>query len=781
MQPTASEFEFSQSQFTQTQPATQQQSQPLSQQHPRFPPNLWGLLLPVGTGSTASLTDAAYDAQGGSTAGGSGGPGPARIELCKGKDTYVVGRHPTRCDIVLNGPKISSFHAKIVRSAEDGLVRLLDTSTNGTFVRGNKVGKNNMTVLDPGDEVIFGPFSSNFDSDFRYVFKAPSSLSSASDPYNLGELSQGGNGIHSEYEVREQLGKGSFAVVRKGIRRSDGKMVAIKIINKSRFASNPATLKMFSREIEIVKTLEHPFCVRCYAHFEDDQRIWLVLEYVDGGDLLDYVMKRRGLKETEVRELALMICQAVAYLHSRGITHRDLKPENLLLTKGSRPQCKVTDFGLAKMVDDQTRLMTMCGTPTYLAPEVILSNGTEGGYKSIVDAYSIGVILYSCLTNQTPFDESEATPLPERMRQRYVDYGYVSELVSPEGLDFLQRLLENNPLRRMTCAQALEHPWLKTKDAKSSGDSLPFALGAFLPYNSGSAGNTPGEMLPPARHGAANVVPSSNLSEPGDVTLLSTASLTSPAVSSRIREGEDSMVDSQGFGNLRINHSEASLTTPDISEPAPPFSRPPLAPLPESVERLPDAAAFSSPQVAGQKRKEMMSRFSDSSLSELPSQPSQDVDARKVVEADFAPGDEGARDEARAMSVDEAAAAAGRDAEDSAAAMSGIEEEKEGADDETDDREPSTVEEVDTPETPASSKRAESSSPRTTRRTSRAAPPKKAAGTPARRGGRTRASSATTSTTNGDEGSAASASLEREISGIAAGVKSRRRKAARYT
>jgi serine/threonine/tyrosine protein kinase RAD53 len=245
-------------------------------------------------------------------------------------------------------------------------------------------------------------------------------------------------GIDRDYEVREQLGKGSFAVVRKGVRRSDGKMVAIKIIQKARFASNPATMKMFAREIEIAKQLEHVrffpplphlsfsemltllfrsrsrsvsgvstttktttesgafplFSLPFLRPLTDFPFVRLVLEYVDGGDLLDYVMKRGGLsasfpfllfsfsrdlltpsfspassaEESETRELALMICQAVSYLHSKGITHRDLKPENLLLTKGARPQCKVTDFGLAKMVNEGTMLRTMCGTPTYLAP-----------------------------------------------------------------------------------------------------------------------------------------------------------------------------------------------------------------------------------------------------------------------------------------------------------------------------------------------------------------------------------------------------------------------------
>lgn len=177
-----------------------------------------------------------------------------------------------------------------------------------------------------------------------------------------------------------------------------------------------------------------------------------------------------------------MVCEAVAYLHSKGITHRDLKPENLLLTRGQKPVCKVTDFGLAKMVDDQTMLKTMCGTPTYLAPgaplrfhlshpsavsdssrcpvsEVILNPSPSAGYGSLVDAWSIGVVLYSCLTNQTPFDESESTPLPQRMRERRIDLSVPRSLgVSEVACDFLSKLLVADPRGRMSCRESPRSP-----------------------------------------------------------------------------------------------------------------------------------------------------------------------------------------------------------------------------------------------------------------------------------------------------------------------------------
>lgn len=165
-----------------------------------------------------------------------------------------------------------------------------------------QVGKGRVTVLEPGDSIIFGPATVDFGNDFRYVFQSPPANSSSSDPYGLGELSQSGSKVFSRYEVREQIGKGSFASVRKGVRRSDGTIVAIKIIQKARFANNPKTLEMFAREITIIQQLDHascnlllnppkvvanfaraharprscvqPFCVKCYDWFEDEARIW---------------------------------------------------------------------------------------------------------------------------------------------------------------------------------------------------------------------------------------------------------------------------------------------------------------------------------------------------------------------------------------------------------------------------------------------------------------------------------------------------------------------------
>ncbi|GAA5914023.1 hypothetical protein JCM8208_005922 [Rhodotorula glutinis] len=790
--------EHSQSQFTQTQPQTQQQSQPTGgagSTSSRFPSKLWGVLLSVGAATSTATTTTPAPAPAAAAPLApppppTALPRPERVDLLRAQTTYTVGRSP-RCDLVLQGPKISSFHARITLDEQEGIVRLEDSSTNGTFVRGRKVGKGNVTVLESGDTLVFGPPADSFELEFRYVVQLDPALrrpppaldldldqDDLDDPYHLGDLSQSQSldhagtvrSIHAAYEVREQIGKGSFATVRKAIRRSDGRIVAVKIIQRARFASNPKTMEMIEREVDIMKGLEHRFCVKCIDYFEDDQRIWLVLEYVDGGDLLDYVMKRRGLKESETREIALMVCEAVAYLHSKGISHRDLKPENLLLTRGAKPVCKVTDFGLAKMVGEGTMLKTMCGTPTYLAPEVILNPTPLAGYGNLVDAWSIGVVLYSCLTNQTPFDESESTPLPQRMRERHVDVAVLREVgVSDVACDFLMKLLVADPKKRMSCAQALEHPWLALKSSTAPASAVPTSVSAAALLSSSLPFNDP--LASPALEGDESVTRldegASRAGEgEGEGDGSGEVSMQGGGL-----EVDDSGVDSQGFGNLRINNTTASPLPAAAHAPKPaaahrlaPPTRPPVPPF-STLDSTP--ASSTSPATSSNKRKELMSAFSDSSLSSA-----LDLDSPEREPID---------DDAHAMEVTELVSASDLPSPGAAGAARALEPVREPL-------EPAApAEPAPAPPPRSTGTDNASSSPAQARRSTPARQPRssghglhKVVATPARASaarGRARAAVAAEREEAHEEDMAVEE--EEEVGGIAAGVKSRRRKAAR--
>jgi len=167
------------------------------------------------------------------------------------------------------------------------------------------------------------------------------------------------------------------------------------------------------------------------------------------------------LGEVDSKHVTFQICDALAYIHSKGVTHRDLKPENILLTRQNPPIVKVADFGLAKVVDSLTMLRTMCGTPSYLAPEVVKQNNAEG-YDNLVDSWSVGVIVFSMLTNAGPFIEDEnQRDIRARILDRKIDWNTLfNRNLSEEAYTFIRGLLREDPLQRLSLTNALDHPWL---------------------------------------------------------------------------------------------------------------------------------------------------------------------------------------------------------------------------------------------------------------------------------------------------------------------------------
>ncbi|TIA92331.1 hypothetical protein E3P99_00627 [Wallemia hederae] len=502
-------------------------------------PGYWGVLMPVGRRDLNSVT------------------------FLNEKTTYRFGRHPQENDIILSGKKISNNHCKIYQTGDfdatddgdESVIFLEDTSSNGTYVgvvvnfavfintpkiNTIRCGKGVQKRLLPGDEVSFGnPLSNapNSIDDYRYIFRPRPKKAHSIDE-------NAGGGVFAKYEIGAQIGKGSFATVKKAYERSTGTPRAIKQIAKHKFATNARTLNMFEREIGIIKILEHENIARFCDIFEDDQVIYLVIEFAAGGDLLDYIINRGGLSERETKDIARQMCLAMAYTHEKGITHRDLKPENILLcTKDTElPQIKITDFGLAKAVDSQTHLKTMCGTPSYLAPEVVLKR--PEGYDQAVDSWSTGVIIYAMLTNSSPFEEHEEEPLHERVQKRRVDYNVLRQMkMSENAIDFISKLLVADPKSRMSLKDALNHPWLNevkvsrppppppipvpnfnNKD-HSNEDRLEAELNkddnAVTPYRNGffnadDSSSPPKFSIPSSNHSNQNVFSSSPLPANGN-------------------------------------------------------------------------------------------------------------------------------------------------------------------------------------------------------------------------------------------------------------------------
>jgi len=264
----------------------------------------------------------------------------------------------------------------------------------------------------------------------------------------------------AKYDIRHTLGTGNFSVVKMATNRETGRQYAIKIIEKQKFLNQPKVSRAFEREVEILKSCNHPQIIRFIDVIDDGGALFIVMDLVTGGDLLRYINNRGMLEELEACEITRQICEAVRYLHQRNVTHRDLKPDNILMTVNN--EIKVSDFGLAKAQSPLSCLRTVCGTPTYLAPEIVSGGEEKEGYSTAVDCWSLGVIVYYMLVGKTPFNESKVGAFfTGAATIRSVDYSVFAEKnISEEARKFVDRLLQLDPKNRMTAEEALVHPWI---------------------------------------------------------------------------------------------------------------------------------------------------------------------------------------------------------------------------------------------------------------------------------------------------------------------------------
>jgi len=287
------------------------------------------------------------------------------------------------------------------------------------------------------------------------------------------------------YTLGEEIGKGSFSVVRKGRNKRTGKVYAIKCIQK-RFIK----VHLMEREILIMKSLKHPHILPLIEVFEDKEYIFLVLELVTGGELFDRIVEQGSYSEKDASNIVFQILQAVEYLHNQGVVHRDLKPENLLVKDSTNDHgihIYVADFGLSRGFQDNQTLNTYCGSPEYVAPEVLACVP----YEKAVDLWSIGVITYILLTGFLPFYDKNHAVLFEKIQN--VDYNWDDcPEVSPKAKHFIQHLLVKDPKKRYNVEKALSHPWVKGEGASRMNFS-PSLMDLMIQYNNVRKQRTPPE------------------------------------------------------------------------------------------------------------------------------------------------------------------------------------------------------------------------------------------------------------------------------------------------
>ena len=221
--------------------------------------------------------------------------------------------------------------------------------------------------------------------------------------------------------------------------------------------------------------MDHPNIVQLEAFFDESDNYYIVTELADGmmtslslhctvgGELFDEIVNRQHYNESDAREIVRTLLNTLSYIHNLNIAHRDLKPENILLSKATH-ELKLADFGFAKSTEqtDTGRLMTDCGSPWYVAPEIL--NGHLYGTK--VDMWSLGVIIYILLCGAPPFHDTNQARLFKKIKT--ADYKFFSpswDNISNDAKDLIRHLIELDPAKRYDCKQCLAHPWLQ-KDNK---------------------------------------------------------------------------------------------------------------------------------------------------------------------------------------------------------------------------------------------------------------------------------------------------------------------------
>ncbi|XP_040614164.1 ribosomal protein S6 kinase alpha-2 isoform X3 [Mesocricetus auratus] len=271
-----------------------------------------------------------------------------------------------------------------------------------------------------------------------------------------------GNNIHftDGYEIKEDIGVGSYSVCKRCVHKATDAEYAVKIIDKSK--RDP------SEEIEILLRYgQHPNIITLKDVYDDGKYVYLVMELMRGGELLDRILRQRCFSEREASDVLYTTARTMDYLHSQGVVHRDLKPSNILYMdeSGNPESIRICDFGFAKQLRAENGLlMTPCYTANFVAPEVL----KRQGYDAACDVWSLGILLYTMLAGFTPFangpDDTPEEILARIGSGKYALSGGNWDSISDAAKDVVSRMLHVDPQQRLTAAQVLKHPWIVNRE-----------------------------------------------------------------------------------------------------------------------------------------------------------------------------------------------------------------------------------------------------------------------------------------------------------------------------
>ncbi|RKF61087.1 putative protein kinase [Erysiphe neolycopersici] len=446
---------------------------------------------------------------------------------------FYFGRNPQRCDILIGkdiSKRISNIHFRIYIN-EYGYLMLEDLSTNGTAVDGVLLranmkgnGLEHQHVLIHGSIITLAMNLPEGEDDYRFIVRVPTRDSEAEEAYQqnltkyflrmsaarkekapklpsrnshkelgldlatniisktLGRRSKEWKG-GPKYNKVNRIGKGAFATVYLITSKYDGVPYAAKELEKRRFMKNGVLDQKLDDEMKIMQKIKHPNIVEYIEHINWEAHLYIIMEYVPGGDLGNFISQYGSLQEPNVKVIARQLLSALKYLHQKGVTHRDIKPDNILISCYSPLEVKLTDFGLSKMIEsEETFLRTFCGTLLYCAPEVYSEyrefdqNGRRTlraadkkflppqRYGNAVDVWSLAGVLFYSLCNAPPYPvhngESYLDLLSRIMSQPLDTRPLQIANTSHHGIHFIRRMLHNQPAHRATIEELENSPWL---------------------------------------------------------------------------------------------------------------------------------------------------------------------------------------------------------------------------------------------------------------------------------------------------------------------------------
>jgi serine/threonine protein kinase len=288
--------------------------------------------------------------------------------------------------------------------------------------------------------------------------------------------------FHQKFNTIKMIGKGSFARVYMVENKETKKKFAVKAFSKDHICGQNKGKEALMNEIDVMKQLKHPNIMKLEEVHESKNSVYLVLELLEGGELLQFLWNKETLTSNDHVQIMKSILNALAYMAEKNIMHRDLKPDNIILKNKDKIEfnnLKLVDFGLSSVCGSYEQLFKRCGTPGFVAPEVINSNPAyKISYNHKCDVFSAGVIFYILLTERSPFEGKSFKEILEKNKKCKLDFYHAQLVKNKVALDLLKKMLEVNPDKRISAKEALTHEYflngnvtIEAEDRQSSHSS----------------------------------------------------------------------------------------------------------------------------------------------------------------------------------------------------------------------------------------------------------------------------------------------------------------------